>query len=111
MKHVVRPRAEDDILRQFRYYLLQDGALDVATRFLNAVDTSIASICKMPHMGAVKRLRNPALSGRRFSPVDGFEDILIFYLVQRDTLRVVRVLHGSRDVNNILKRETSHPPN
>ena len=105
MKHVVRPRAEDDILRQFRYYLLQDGALDVATRFLNAVDTSIASICKMPHMGAPKHLNNPTLSGLRFLAVKGFEDILIFYVVRPDALRVVRVLHGRRDINKILERE------
>jgi hypothetical protein len=34
-------------------------------------------------------------------PVKGFAEFLIFYLLQGDTIRVIRVLHGSRDVNRI----------
>jgi plasmid stabilization system protein ParE len=47
VKGVIRPNAKDDILRQFRYYLLED-ALEAAMRFLDAVDQSIETICKMP---------------------------------------------------------------
>lgn len=104
MKHVIRPAAKDDIIRQFRYYLLQD-ALDVATRFLDAVDEAIEAICQMPHMGASTQFKNPTLSGLRFWTVKGFDDILIFYSVQPDALRVVRVLHGRRDIKKILERE------
>ena len=59
----------------------------------------------MPHIGAPKPLKNPILSGLRPWAVKGFEDILIFYLVQPDALRVVRVLHGRRDIKRILERE------
>ena len=59
MKHVIRPAAKDDIIRQFRYYLLRD-ALDVATRFLDAVDEAIEAICRMPHMGASTLVVDPA---------------------------------------------------
>jgi len=79
VKHVIRPAAKDDIIRQFRYYLLRD-ALDVATRFLDAVDEAIEAICRMPHMGASTQFKNPALSGLRFWTVKGFDDILIFYV-------------------------------
>ena len=34
-----------------------------------------------------------------------FEDILIFYTVHRDALRIVRVLHGKQDIKQILERE------
>lgn len=40
MKHVIRTLAKDDIIRQCRYYLLAD-ALDVAFKFLNAINESI----------------------------------------------------------------------
>ncbi len=103
MKHVIRPAARDDIIRQFRYYLLED-ALEAATRFLDAVEETVEALCQMPHMGAPKHLKNPLLSGLRSWPVKGFEEILIFYIVQPDALRVVRVLHGRRDVKRILKR-------
>ena len=36
-----------------------------------------------------------------------FEEFLIFYLVHGDTLRVIRVLHGKRDLNRILKKESA----
>lgn len=104
MKHVIRPAAKDDILRQFQYYLLED-ALDAGTRFLEAVDQSIEAICDMPHIGAPKLLKNPTLSGLRFWAVKDFEDMLIFYIVQPEALRVVRVLHGKRDIKNILERD------
>ena len=104
MKHIIRQAAKDDIIRQFRYYLLED-ALEAATRFLDAVDESIEAICQMPHIGAPKPLKNPILAGLRSWAVTGFEDILIFYVVQPDALRVVRVLHGRRDITRILERE------
>ena len=104
MKHIIRPAAKDDIIRQFRYYLRED-ALEAATRYLDAVDESIEAICRMPHLGAPKLLKNPILSGLRSWAVKGFEDILIFYVVLPDALRVVRVLHGRRDIKRILERE------
>jgi len=106
VKHFIRPAARDDIVRQFRYYLLED-ALEAATRFLDAIDESIEAICRMPHLGAPKALKNPLLAGLRAWAVKGFEDILIFYIVQPDALRVVRVLHGRRDIKRILEREKS----
>jgi plasmid stabilization system protein ParE len=39
--------------------------------------------------------------------VKDFDEFLIFYLVVGgDTLRVVRILHGKRDVDRILKKES-----
>jgi plasmid stabilization system protein ParE len=39
--------------------------------------------------------------------VKDFDEFLIFYLVAGgDTLRVVRILHGKRDVDRILKKES-----
>ena len=103
MKHIVRQSAKDDIIRQFRYYLLEDAS-ETADRFVDAVDESIEVICRMPQIGAPKLLKNPMLSGLRSWAVRGFEDILIFYVVQPDALRVVRVLHGRRDIKRILER-------
>ena len=104
MKHVIRPAAKDDIIRQFRYYLLRD-AFEVANRFLDATDESIEAICRTPNVGAPKHLKNPLLAGLRSWSIKGFEDMLIFYVVQPHVLRIVRVLHGRRDINRILERE------
>lgn len=41
MKPVIRPRARDDIIRQFRWYLVEQDAPEAAFRFLGAVQASI----------------------------------------------------------------------
>jgi toxin ParE1/3/4 len=87
--------------------LLED-AFEAANRFLEAVDESIEAICQTPQIGAPKQFKNPSLSGLRSWAVKGFEDILIFYVVQPDALRVVRVLHGRRDIKKILEREKAN---
>jgi toxin ParE1/3/4 len=106
VKHVIRPAAQEDIIRQFLYYLLA-GAGEAATRFLDAVEEPIDAICRMPHIGAPQLLKNPNLAGLRSWGVKGFEEILIFYVIQPDALRVVRILHGRRDLKKILQREKS----
>lgn len=104
MKHFLRPAAKDDILRQYRYYLLED-AFDAASRFLEAVHGSIDDLCRMPEIGAPRSSRNPLLDGLRSWPVKGFEDIRIYYVIRTDVLRIVRVLHGRRDIKTILASE------
>ena len=37
--------------------------------------------------------------------VAGFEAIRIYYLLQQDTIHVIRILHGKRDVKRILESE------
>jgi plasmid stabilization system protein ParE len=93
VKAVIRPRAQDDILRQFRWYLVDQDAPDAAFRFVEAVEASVEQLLRMPNMGAPRELRNPALKGLRLWPVN-------------DTVRVIRILHGKRDVDRILKKES-----
>jgi plasmid stabilization system protein ParE len=43
--------ASDDIVRQFRYYLLIAEAPEIALRFREAVRRTIQSLAKNPHVG------------------------------------------------------------
>jgi toxin ParE1/3/4 len=106
VKAVIRPRAQDDILRQFRWYLVDQDAPDAAFRFVEAVEASVEQLLRMPNMGAPRELRNPALKGLRLWPVKDFDEFFIFYVVAGDTVRVIRILHGKRDVDRILKKES-----
>jgi len=38
-------------------------------------------------------------------PVDGFEDIRVYCVYSADAIRTVRVLHGRRDLERILRQE------
>ena len=110
MKPIILPAARDDILRQFRYYLVEQDKPEVAERFLSAVQRTIEGIIRTPQGGAAKRLSREALRGLRSWPVKGFEDLRVYYLAHEGGVRVVRVLHVKRDINNILEKESDDTP-
>lgn len=103
MKPVIRPAAKEDILRHF-LYLLDQEAPEAAARFIEAVDRTIIKLAARPSIGAPKKFKNPRLAGLRRWPVDGFEAVGIYYISVKDILRVVRILHGKRDIDRIMDR-------
>jgi plasmid stabilization system protein ParE len=98
----ILPRAETDIIRQFRYYLVHEDAPAVAVRFREAVIDSVEQLKSYPYMGTVF---HGSIPGLRTWPVRGFEAFRIYYMEGAGSLRVVRILHGKRDVRRILKQE------
>lgn len=107
MKRVIRPAARDDILRQYRYYLVSEDAPAVAQRFLKAVRAAMNHVCRLPRSGPVKERHNPKLAGLRSWPVKEFQAIRIYYLLRETEILIVRVLHGKRDVDLILEQDAS----
>jgi toxin ParE1/3/4 len=103
----VRTAAREDILRQYLYYLIEKDAVRAAERFLDAVQAATEKLCRMPSMGAPKTLDNPSLSGLRSWPVSGFPAMRIYYIHSGDDLRIIRVLHGKRDINPLLEEEAA----
>jgi plasmid stabilization system protein ParE len=103
--YIIRSAARDDILRQFRFYLVDQDAPEVANRFLEAVQETVEELIRMPNMGAPKYLGNETLRELRSWPVQGFEDIRVYYLIEEEVLRVIRVLHGKRNLRRIFNRD------
>lgn len=75
---------------------------------MEAVEASVEQLVRMPNMGALREIGNPALKGLRLWSVKDFDELLIFYVVAGDTVRVIRILHGKRDIDRILKKESVH---
>jgi toxin ParE1/3/4 len=100
-----RQAASDDLVRQFRYYLTVVDVPEIAIRFRDAVRQTIKSLRQNPLVGPRYFSSNPQLQNLRSWPVVGFEAIRIYYLLHEDTIHVVRILHGKRDVKSILKDE------
>jgi toxin ParE1/3/4 len=107
VKVVYRQTASDDVVRQFRYYLIDRNLPQIALRFRDAVRNTIDSLREHPLVGARYRSRKPELQSLRSWPVAGFEAIRIYYLAESDAIHVVRILHGKRDVKRILERRSS----
>ncbi len=62
-------------------------------------------MCKHPEIGTPKALVHSVLAGLRSWPVKGFPAIRIYYLRSGQALRIVRVLHGKRDIDPMLEDE------
>lgn len=92
-----RAHARRDLLGYFAY-LEEQAGIDVAHRFLTAVTETAETLARMPKMGPVCGFQRPSLRRVRRWPVRGFERWLIFYLAKRDGISIVRVIHGSRDI-------------
>jgi len=100
-----RQAASDDVVRQFRYYLVTLNLPDIAVRFRDAVRRTVESLREHPFVGPRYGSSSPQLQSLRSWPVAGFEAIRIYYLLDEDAIRVIRILHGKREVKRILERE------
>jgi len=107
VKHVIQTAARDDINRRFRRYLVDEDAPVIAFRFLEAVEQTVRRLLASPEAGTPKPLKNPVLKGLRSWRVTGFEDIRIYYVIEPERIRIIRVLHGKQDITRILEDETS----
>jgi toxin ParE1/3/4 len=52
----------------------------------------------MPGLGVSRSFGNPRFSDMRACPLKRFEKYLLFYRASEETLEVIRVLHGARNL-------------
>jgi plasmid stabilization system protein ParE len=94
------------IVEQADYYQEKSGP-SLAFKWESAVHEAISSLLRQPEIGSPCKFRSHALAGLRWASVPGFPKHMIFYrYVQADdTLFVVQLLHGARDIESILGNE------
>ena len=80
---------------------MDQDAPAVAFSFREAVVESIEQLKPHPRLGV---LIQSSISGLRSWPVKGFEAIRIYYIEVPGHLKVVRILHGKRNVRRILRQ-------
>ncbi len=94
-----KPQAERDIEECFVF--IGEENLDVAVHFLVAVEDSIELLRKNPFLGNIRAFQNSRISNIRMTLVKGFHNYQIYYTVGEESIEIVRVLHGSRDLSDI----------
>ena len=104
-RYVVRPRADRDVDEQSYYYATTASA-EVGHRFLVAAHDTFALLATQPDMGWRCRLKRSELQQLRIFRVKTFEHILILYLPMLDGVDILRVVHGSRNLQALFRRES-----
>jgi toxin ParE1/3/4 len=97
----IRARARRDILEVAEYFEDESG-IALADRFLTAVQDSFEALARTPKAGAPCGFTKPSTKRLRRWPVKDFENWLIFYLPKRNGVEIVHVLHGARDITEVL---------
>ncbi len=96
---IVRDRATQD-LRQQANYILAMGNRDAAERFLESAEYAFNQLAIAPSIGKIVSL--PDMLMIRQWRIKNFKDYLIFYQVKDEQVEILRVLHGARDLENII---------
>ena len=106
LRVVQTPESLADIALQADYYAHREN-IALAQRFTDAVKTTVRLLATHPRIGKQTDYDHSKLSGIRFFLVQKpFDKHLIFYRVCGDTLDIVRIVHGARD----LPRRLLDPP-
>ena len=103
VSYVIKPRADRD-LDEYADYLANKANLDVAQRFLSSAQETFGLLATHPNMGWHSRLRNAALKSLRVFRVNGFEHMLILYRPLPSAVDILRVVHGSRNLQALFRR-------
>jgi toxin ParE1/3/4 len=106
MKGIVRrrDRAKQDLIDIYRY-LAREAGFRTASRFFIQAEATFKQLARMPGMGSRYDPENPAFGGIRFFTISRFNKYLVFYLPTSQGVDIIRVLHGSRDIDRILAEE------
>ena len=98
---ILRPQVPDDL--HGIVVSLEQNSRAIADRFLETAVAAFDDLAAMPGMGSPKAFRIPRLLGFRSWAVPGFRNHLIHYLTTDEAIIIYGVLHGARDVPNVLK--------
>jgi toxin ParE1/3/4 len=102
--YVVRPKADHDLGEQ-AYYFATEAGPELGHRFLLAAHETFSRLAGQPQMGWHARLKNPLLASLRVFRVSGFDKMLVLYRPSPAGVEILRVVHGSRNVVALLRRE------
>lgn len=92
------PLFERDLLEQFAWYL-DEANEDIARRFNDAVDATVARLSEQPRAGHERNFKHPLLRGVRSIRVERpFDRIMIFYRIGENVIEIWRLMHGGRDL-------------
>lgn len=100
---VVLSRAAAADLESIDAYALEHFGLDRAIQTASRFRETLATLAKMPRLGTLRPEIGPPGVAFRCFPVLGL--FIVVYEASEDTVRVVRIIHGARNLPAELERD------
>ena len=101
LRLVFSDAAAADVLEQADWYIAQSGQT-LAKRWGKAVTVAVLRVVSRPAAGTPCTFRSPELADVRRTPIPGFPRHLLFYKFHEGEVFVLRIIHGARDLENLL---------
>ncbi len=99
MRWILSPKAYGD-LDGILAYVEESANAEVANQLLNEFETAFGNLAKLPGMGRIRQeLTGSTLRWWRV------QSYLIVYEPSAEALRIIRVIHGARDLLVALREE------
>jgi toxin ParE1/3/4 len=70
----------------------------MALQFFESFESACEQLCEFPELGSVREFSRKELTAVRMWPLPGFERFLLFYRILPESIEIVRVVHGARDL-------------
>jgi toxin ParE1/3/4 len=102
--YLIKPKADAD-LDQYADYLRDNVGLSTALRFFDASHRPFALLAAHPTIGWRARIRFPRIEGLRVFPITDFSHMRVVCRATIQRVDILRVIHGSRNVQSLLRRE------
>jgi len=82
-------------------YFIAEDSLESSVFISEALDGAFELLAEFPGVGVSRDYDNPKLRGMRMWPIPDFPNYLIFFQADNSELRVLRILHGARDIQSL----------
>ncbi len=100
-RRLIHQQAKDDLTNHYAYIARNEP--EAADRLLAAVQKLFDDLAHFPDMGRRWQSEAAHLQEIRFLPIHGFLNYLVFYHTTASDVRIITVLHGSRDLPALLR--------
>lgn len=100
---IVHKRANGDV-DEIAAHIAIDH-LPAALRFLDAAEKSFDLLAEFPGLGPKWDPPIRKFPELRFWPIKGFRNYLVIYRPVSNTVEILRVLHGAREIGRVLDSE------
>ena len=100
---IITPAAESDLVNIW-LYIARDNPV-AAENVYQAAEDTLKTLAAMPSLDALYRPRRSQLKGVRFFPVGKFQNYVLYYREQLESIEIIRVLHAHMDKRRRLEPE------
>jgi plasmid stabilization system protein ParE len=100
MPYLITPAAKSDIDQIWSYIFLQSGSQEIADRLTDTVYSRILLLSRYPYLGR-DRSADLGIESRSLSVG---EYVIVYRLTSTNDVRVLRVVHGRRDLESLFGR-------